>query len=417
MSVWILWLFIVITQQATDVTKTCDLSHIADVQSFDVRLPVMTVPSDTTTYVCQQFQVPDDNVYHAVAFEPVIDNSDVMHHMLLFGCESYIGDMSPHRCGVTDQRCASWLAQWTLGLKGDVCAYRQTGIRFGKNSFRFFALQIHWNNANHIQNSTDSSGMRIFYTKRLRQFDAGNVQIGQNDLEIPPGSAHHSEVGGCSGRCTKKLLPHPIYLTRTYIHMHYLGSSGKLELYRHGRLVSDVATDAPYVYSQSPIHNHQPPVLVLPGDELRLTCVFDTKTGDKYRTKPVYFGEGSNAEMCYAFVTYYPRVQYFDQCIQFAEYDICHSGGRYGNCSFGEFNSLARKSFIPNVTKFCSTKTERTQTTCTPECAQAIKTFKSHACMQGRLGTYAQRVVLSTIQRWPSVKNVMFSNNTDCYMR
>lgn len=31
--------------------------------------------------------------------------------------------------------------------------------------------------------------------------------------------------------------------------------------------------------------------------------------------------------MCFAFVTYYPRVDDLDQCVQFAEYDVCGQQG------------------------------------------------------------------------------------------
>ena len=40
------------------------------------------------------FQVPDNETYHAVSFEPLIGNKDAVHHILVFGCdfqmESYV---------------------------------------------------------------------------------------------------------------------------------------------------------------------------------------------------------------------------------------------------------------------------------------------------------------------------------------
>lgn len=67
----------------------------------------------------------------------------------------------------------------------------------------------------------DDSGFRIYYTTRLRQHDLGNVQIGQNQIAIQPLS-ETTIKGSCSSGCTR-MFPHSIYLTRTYIHMHYLG--------------------------------------------------------------------------------------------------------------------------------------------------------------------------------------------------
>ena len=76
---------------------------------------------------------------------------------------------------------------------------------------------------NSFSNATDNSGMRVYYTQNLRKYDSGNVQIGQNDLEILPGSTYIDQSGGCSSFCTQNILQHPIYITRTYLHMHYLG--------------------------------------------------------------------------------------------------------------------------------------------------------------------------------------------------
>ena len=41
-----------------------------------------------------------------------------------------------------------------------------------------------------------------------------------------------------------------------------------------------------YFYSES--------VPLLPGDELKITCVYNTSAD----TSPIYFGEGTNDEMC-----------------------------------------------------------------------------------------------------------------------
>ena len=70
----------------------------------------------------------------------------------------------------------------------------------------------------------DQSGMRVYYTPDLRPFDLGHVQVGQQDVVIPPGVTRHAQSGGCSGECTRMLLPHPIHLTTAHLHMHYLGT-------------------------------------------------------------------------------------------------------------------------------------------------------------------------------------------------
>ena len=44
------------------------------------------VPAKHTTYMCASFELPHDQEYHVVAHEPVIDNANIMHHMIYYGC-------------------------------------------------------------------------------------------------------------------------------------------------------------------------------------------------------------------------------------------------------------------------------------------------------------------------------------------
>lgn len=210
-----------VVKSIVETWASCPVVHQADIRVLEVRLQPHPVPQQQTTYVCQQFQVPDLETYHAVAFEPLIGNEDAVHHMLLFGCDHDFGTDDIHPCGGLDTSCSAWLSQYSLGVRGPICLPNDVGARFGKDSFTKLLLQVHWNNKNLAANITDDSGFRIYYTTRLRQHDLGNVQIGQNQIAIQPRS-ETTIKGSCSSSCTG-MLPHSIYLTRTYIHMHYLG--------------------------------------------------------------------------------------------------------------------------------------------------------------------------------------------------
>ena len=60
----------------------------ADVLNFTIRFPRTLVPAKETSYFCFNFQLPDDQEYHLIATEPIIDNPNVMHHMVLLGCDN-----------------------------------------------------------------------------------------------------------------------------------------------------------------------------------------------------------------------------------------------------------------------------------------------------------------------------------------
>ena len=48
--------------------------------------PRMAVPDKATSYTCLSFDLPTDGDYHMIAFEPVVDNEEVLHHIALYGC-------------------------------------------------------------------------------------------------------------------------------------------------------------------------------------------------------------------------------------------------------------------------------------------------------------------------------------------
>jgi len=59
--------------------------------NISLRFPLTPVPTNETTYVCQGFFLPNDTDYHVIGLTPIINNSDVMHHMLLFACKDFPG--------------------------------------------------------------------------------------------------------------------------------------------------------------------------------------------------------------------------------------------------------------------------------------------------------------------------------------
>src|SRR6218665_822278 len=83
-------------------------------------------------------------------------------------------------------------------------------------------FQLHWNNAQIVANLTDSSGMRIYYTNKLRPNRGQVAIVGQVDLAIPPGQPAMTYTGNCTSPCTRH-LPHSIFLTSAFLHMHALG--------------------------------------------------------------------------------------------------------------------------------------------------------------------------------------------------
>lgn len=70
---------------ATSLPTIC--LYVTGTFPFESRFPVTPVPAKETTYICMVFEFPVDQEYHIVATEAIVDNRQVMHHTLVFGCE------------------------------------------------------------------------------------------------------------------------------------------------------------------------------------------------------------------------------------------------------------------------------------------------------------------------------------------
>ena len=69
--------------------------NISGTTNVTFRLPAETpVDGRETIYKCMVFDYPQDGDYHLVANEPVLDNLNIMHHILLIGCDGTGMDLS-----------------------------------------------------------------------------------------------------------------------------------------------------------------------------------------------------------------------------------------------------------------------------------------------------------------------------------
>ncbi|KAH3792917.1 hypothetical protein DPMN_146418 [Dreissena polymorpha] len=60
--------------------------RLTETRRLAYRFPATNVPAQETTYMCMNIELPEDKAYHMIAFEPIIDNIEVMHHILVYGC-------------------------------------------------------------------------------------------------------------------------------------------------------------------------------------------------------------------------------------------------------------------------------------------------------------------------------------------
>ena len=89
----------------------------------------------TTTYVCQVFDVPDDREYHLFATKPEIDNRNVMHHMIVWGCPGDQGKLLHNQILLVAGGCRCVIA--VLFFKMTYTAYCMLLL-----SFNLFVIEL-----------------------------------------------------------------------------------------------------------------------------------------------------------------------------------------------------------------------------------------------------------------------------------
>ena len=72
-----------------------------------------------TNYFCKTFRLPSDGDYHVVASDPLLDNTKVIHHMILYGCSKDVKiEKDPFNCIMGQTDCQDMILGWTVGEEG-----------------------------------------------------------------------------------------------------------------------------------------------------------------------------------------------------------------------------------------------------------------------------------------------------------
>lgn len=61
--------------------------YIPGTFSYIINIPETPVPAKETTYICMLFEFPTTDDFHLVAHTPALNNIDVMHHIIVYGCD------------------------------------------------------------------------------------------------------------------------------------------------------------------------------------------------------------------------------------------------------------------------------------------------------------------------------------------
>ena len=125
------------------------------------------------------------------------------------------------------------------------------------------------------------------------------------------------------------------------------------------------------------------PLKILPGDELKTTCVF--KSTNKKTT--TFSGRGTNDEMCFAFLTVFPAKNLlFRRCTQRGSlsWTKTRKESKPYYCdmtNFFNFSNADTKAMVQKMRDNC-----KPVSTCMQECKNVVKDLRKHPCLSGDVG-------------------------------
>lgn len=230
------------------------------------------------------FAAPWKSVAYGISFKPIIDNSDVIHHWLLFQDDvpgvpgAIISSIGAHPAG-------QLLTGWAPG--GDTIDFRDANASVGlelPGDGTTYTMEFHYNSSD--PTALDASGVEICVQREKPKNLAGLSWLGYDQLLIP--------AAKWTGTCIP-LSEEPIHILAVTPHMHVEGRHMKATINR-----KDGTTEAlhdekfDFDFQKTYIKN----ATLMPGDTITTECTF---------AKPMSFGTQTSAEMCYLFTMAYPK--------------------------------------------------------------------------------------------------------------
>ena len=219
----------------------------------------------------------------------------MLHHLTLFSIDTEAAEQAAEALDAAEPgpgySCIDNLriddTRWLVGSgpgSGALTFPKGTGLRM--RAGRKTLLQIHYNQENGLFPDRTQIDMML---ERTVDKEAAVRRLADTDLSLPPKQKSVDETD-------MVIVPQPVTLWGLWPHMHKLGVSLRVTNTRNDQ-ESCVAYSDRYNFHWQGFAHYTKPVHVVPGDQLRITCTYDTLGRDDVTT----WGQGTKDEMCIAF--------------------------------------------------------------------------------------------------------------------
>ena len=234
------------------------------------------------TYMNFAFRAPwgPDRAGYAVLIRPIIDNTRVLHHWLLFREDLPVVDgdvFDSNATHPTGELVYGWAPG---GTNLDFRGRDDVAFEFPKGSS--FHIEAHYNSDD--PEAQDASGAEVCLREKPPLNVAGISWLG-SDVILNTRSVQSTCIPS---------RPQPIHIVGVSPHMHLQGRHLTATIHRAGG-GDETLYDRPFEFNDQAWYSRD--LELAPGDSITTRCDYH---------QPVSFGKETTAEMCYLFVIGYP---------------------------------------------------------------------------------------------------------------
>jgi cytochrome c5 len=271
----------------------CELSF--ELRAHDGAGGKFPIPAEDDHYECFYFNAADsgiDATTLATSLSPLLDDTRVLHHWLLFAAENEAEAPSGSHAKCSGIHPGAFLmASWLPGTPALVLP-NDVGMEFPKSKTAQLILENHYNNQPRFKAASDNSGVKVCATRQKKAQHAAIHWLGSELITLQPG-----QKGSAAATCVPQSQK-PIHILGVIPHMHRLGRHVNMTIQRADG-TSEVLHDGAFEFESQGYFAKQ--AVLQPGDKVHTQCDYMNDT-----TGTVTLGEKTTNEMCYMFTLAYP---------------------------------------------------------------------------------------------------------------
>ena len=259
----------------------------------------LQVADDGNRHVCFAFRSPLRGK-QAIAYAPILDNTAVLHHYIMWGSNSPPPNGEDvFECETLPDAQSAFLMGWAPGQQNRVLP-EDVGLEL---EHEWLYLQIHYYNPRGIETAPDKSGIAVCTVDEPRENVAGVLAVGDIELNIPGRAREHMEEYTCPELVFN--FVGEMTILGSSPHMHGLGRKFYSDIMHADGTTTPVSSTDAFDYNNQQQYVHRPALNVRQGDSIRVQCIYDNPNEDM-----VNFGENTQDEMCFDFMLVYPIDQW-----------------------------------------------------------------------------------------------------------